>query len=407
MTESQIDTLVIGAGVIGSSIAMHLAEAGVQGVRCVDFDLEGGLSSSELNAGGVRATLSLPLNVELSRDSLLWFGTVAQDVGYRPCGYLWLHAPERMKGASLLREQHLKQGWDVRAWDVPELKRHVPFIDKTEGIAGAFFSPQDGLINPNLLKMLYRSRARAAGAVFEDRTLVRASETRANGVRVEAERFEQVLSHETKQDVLCDVSTDRGRTRVVYQAKRVVNAAGPWAALVARVLGYASPVRAVRRQVSIFDCKDVDLTPYGMIVDTSGVYFHPEATNGLAGFAPTGEPDGYNYSYDGPSFFEEYIWPALYERSTGFEKLKHLSGWAGLYEVSPDESAILGEVRGLAPGRVFEAHSFSGHGVMQSYAAGRAVAELLTQGGYRTLDCGPLEGGRFEAGRLMSETAVI
>jgi glycine/D-amino acid oxidase-like deaminating enzyme len=179
---------------------------------------------------------------------------------------------------------------------------------------------------------------------------------------------------------------------------------------VAQILGYSSPAVPVRRQVSIFDCKEVDLTPYGMIVDTSGVYFHPEATNGLAGFATQNEPSGINYQYDGENFFNEFIWPALYERSTCFEKLKHLTGWAGLYEVSPDECAILGPVlqgEGKKSGNIYEAHSFSGHGVMQSYSAGLVLAEQIIKGRYETLDASVLSSHRFDRGELIPEKLVI
>jgi len=147
-----------------------------------------------------------------------------------------------------------------------------------------------------------------------------------------------------------------------------------------------------------------------MVVDPSGVYFHPEATNGLAGFATPNEPAGVNYEYDGERFFEESIWPALYERSTGFEQLKHLTGWAGLYEVSPDESAIIGPVVGeLGAERsgLYEAHSFSGHGAMHSYAAGLLLAEKIVKGRYETLDASCFAASRFARGELLREHAVI
>jgi glycine/D-amino acid oxidase-like deaminating enzyme len=194
------------------------------------------------------------------------------------------------------------------------------------------------------------------------------------------------------------------------RTKRVVNCAGPWASEIAKILHYPSPSFPVRRQISLFDCRDVDLTPYGMIVDTSGVYFHPEATNGLSGFATPREPAGVNFEYDGESFFMEHIWPALYERSSSFERLRHLGGWAGLYECSPDESAILGKVelgRAGSHGGVYEAHSFSGHGAMHSFAAGRALAELLTAGRFETIDVSILTGRRFETGQLVHEGLVI
>jgi sarcosine oxidase subunit beta len=132
--------------------------------------------------------------------------------------------------------------------------------------------------------------------------------------------------------------------------------------------------------------------------------------NMLAGFANHDEPAGFNYHYESEHFFMEKIWPALYERSTFFERLKHLTGWAGLYEVSPDECAILGRVEqgnAGAGGRVFEAHSFSGHGVMHSYSAGQSLAELMTLGRYESLDLAGLSASRFETGRLIREGLVI
>lgn len=411
----KVETLIVGAGVIGSSVAMHLAQRGATGVRVIDFDLEGSLSSSELNAGGVRATWVHPLNIEMSKRSIEYFSIHAEDVGYRPCGYLWLHPRERWKGALRAREQQISQGWPVEVWDVQELQRRVPFIDKTEGIEGVLHAPRDGLINPNLLKNHYRAQAKQQGVVFDDRTLLREvsySSEAGKKVQAVAEKFESVMSYESKVSVLtASAEHPFGRSKVDYEADRIINCAGPWAAQVAKLLGYLSPCFPVRRQVSIFDCKGLDLTPYGMIVDTSGVYFHPEATNGLAGFANSAEIKGsFNYSYDGESFFTELIWPALYERSSYFERLKHLTGWAGLYEVSPDESAILGEVvRSSSGGRevVFEAHSFSGHGVMHSYAAGLMLAERILDGKYMTVDGNPLSGSRFESNDLIEENLFI
>jgi glycine/D-amino acid oxidase-like deaminating enzyme len=410
MQTVQVDTLIIGAGLVGSSVAMHLARLGAESVRVVDFDLEGSLSSSELNAGGVRATWNQAINIECSKLSIEYYASVAEEVGYRPVGYLWLHTPERLPYAMKARDRQLSAGWDVEAWDVAELRRRVPFIDKTDGIAGAVFAPRDGLVNPNLLKNHFRAEARARGVAFDDRRLVRRGQVSAQGVTVECEIFPAQLVPEAKAGILAGQEPSFERQPVRYEAKRVVNCAGPWAPMIAQMLGYACPSHPVRRQVCIFDCREVDLTPYGMIVDTSGVYFHPEATNGLAGFGDRAEPIGINYAYDGEKFFMDVIWPALYERSSGFEKLKHLTGWAGLYEVSPDESAIVGAVEQGSvgeSGRVFEAHSFSGHGVMHCYAVGRGLAEKMLRGRYETIDLGELSGNRFEQGRLVQENLII
>lgn len=417
-----IDILIVGAGIIGSAVAMHLAELGgpelARRIRVIDFDLEGSLSSSELNAGGIRATWNQPVNIRMSRLTIDYLAGIADEVGYNGCGYLWLHGPGKLELALKSRDRQLEAGWPVEAWDVAQLKRRVPWIDKTGDLAGAIFAPRDGLVNPNRVKCHFRERARALGVGFDDRTLLVSSELESSsesGFRLVAKRFPPMLSDEIRQSVLCGLEEAQSSevSLIRYRASRVVNCAGPWAARVARVLGYHCPSVAVRRQISLFDCRELDLSREGMMVDPSGVYFHPEATHLLAGFANHGEPPGFNFTYDGENFFNEMIWTSLYERSSHFEKLRHLTGWAGLYEVSPDESAILGPVvarkvdKERAMGRLYEAHSFSGHGVMHSYAAGLALAELMLRGGFVTLDATELSAARFESGRAVRESMVI
>lgn len=404
----RVNALIVGAGVIGSSVAYHLARLGMTDIRVIDLDLEGSLSSSELNAGGVRATFAQPINIEMSKLTIEYLAKHKPETGYRDVGYVWLKTPEMMAGAKAAQELQKRHGWEVQSWDVTRLRNKLPFIDKTDDLAGALFAPRDGLVNPNLVKNFYRTEARKLGVVFDDGTLIQDSEeVSETELQVRCLRF-RGLSQETK---IALYSGERSNGEVVaYRTGAVINCAGAWADPVARALSYESPATAVRRQVSIFDCRDVDLSRYGMIVDTSGVYFHPEAMNGLAGFAVKGEPAGVNFEYQGETFFNEYIWPALYERASGFERLKHLTGWSGLYDVSPDESAIIGRaVRGKRSKfrEVFEAHSFSGHGVMHCHAAGIALAELIAQRKYSTVDATQLSAERFADGKLLYESAVI
>jgi glycine/D-amino acid oxidase-like deaminating enzyme len=415
MNRIECDTLIIGAGIIGSSVAMHLGKQGVSDVRVIDFDLEGSLSSTELNAGGVRATWIQPINIQMSRLTIDYLAKHEEELGYKSCGYLWLHGEERLKAALKAREAQLQEGWSVEVFDVPALKRHIPFIDRTEGIAGAVFAPRDGLVNSNLVKNHFRAKARAAGVRFEDRCWVKSAEHQTDGIEICVEVFPAELDQEQKLKTLGRVESQGSagffpHALRMYKAKRVVNCAGAWASQLAKILGYPCRSYAMRRQVSVFDSREVDLSTYGMIVDTSGVYFHPEASNGLAGYASYVEPHGINFHYDGEDFFNEWIWPALAARSSGFERLKHLTGWAGLYEVSPDECAVIGPVElgeHRNSGRLFEAHSFSGHGIMHSYAAGLALAERMVQGTYQTMDATVLSGSRFETGQLVKETLVI
>ena len=150
---------------------------------------------------------------------------------------------------------------------------------------------------------------------------------------------------------------------------------------------------------------EVDLRPYGMFVDTSGVYFHRESTHILAGWADPAEPTDYRFSYDGPAWFEEHVWPALAGRISKCARMKHRSGWSGLYEYTPDLCGIIG----FAPGhdRIIEAFGFTGRGAMQSWAAGRAAAELATARRFETIDCTPLRPTRFADGALVKESLLI
>ncbi|HEY8279640.1 MAG TPA: FAD-binding oxidoreductase [Bdellovibrionota bacterium] len=405
----QFETLIVGAGLLGSSTAYHLALLGAKNIAVIDADLAGRLSSSELNAGGARATWDQSLNVQLSRDSIDFFRAHRELTGYRDCGYLWMYAPEKWQAAQerakFLKDKHKIH---VDVLDVPALQKKTPFIDKTEGLAGATFSPLDGLFNPNLVKNYFRDEARRMGVEFLEGHRVKKVELPSpEKVLVSCELIPPKNETELKEFYEHDpalIQKSSGQS-VTITGSRIVNAAGPWAARLAKLIGYETPVYALRRQVSIFDVRGFDMSQYGMMVDTSGVYFHPEATNILGGYADHEEKPGWNLSYDGESFFQEKIWMPLFERSTKFEQLKHLTGWGGLYEVSPDQMGVLGRVEGTK--NVFENHGYSGRGAMQSYAAGRGLAELMHAGKFQTLDLSPMNGERFRAGNLLPEGLLI
>jgi glycine/D-amino acid oxidase-like deaminating enzyme len=317
--------------------------------------------------------------------------------------------PSKWQGA-LDRVKFLKQkhGIDVDVLDVPALKAKTPFIDKTDDLAGATFSPLDGLFNPNLLKSYLRDEARLLGVDFlEGHRVKQVQLPRADHVEVVCEVIPPKNEAELKDFFESDpavLQKSSGET-IRLEGKKLVNAAGPWASRIAKLIGYETPVFALRRQVSIFDVRGFDMSHYGMMVDTSGVYFHPEATNILGGYADHEEKPGWNLNYDGESFFQEKIWMPLYNRATVFEQLKHLTGWGGLYEVSPDQMGVLGRVEGFA--NVFENHGYSGRGAMQSYAAGRGLAELMHTGKFQTLDLSPMSGERFREGKLLPEGLLI
>jgi glycine/D-amino acid oxidase-like deaminating enzyme len=277
-------------------------------------------------------------------------------------------------------------------------------------VAGATFSPRDGLLNPNLLKNLYRDRAReraGTGLRLRNYTYVVGIEPQPGQVIVKGLQFHEFspAGDEAVKAILVDGLPPENSAPVSIAADMVINTTGAWAARTAACYGHPAPVRPVRRQICIAHARDVDLRPYGMFVDTSGVYFHREATHVLAGYADPDTEIAYRFSYGGPAWFEERIWPRLAERMSRCSEMRHRSGWSGLYEVTPDHSGILG----FAPAtdRIVEAFGFTGRGAMQSYAAGRAAAELALARRYETIDCTPLAPTRFAEGKPVTETLVI
>lgn len=394
-------TLVVGAGLIGSAVAMHLAQMGDEGVLCIDPDLAGTRSSSELNAGGVRATWWRPVNIDLCARTIAYFAGHADEFAFRPRGYLWLYGPRLWPGALGHVGLQNRLGREVEVLATAELGARWPFIDRLDGIAGATFSPHDGLIDPHAVREHYRARAREHGARFMDRRLLVGVTGSAPAMRARVLALPDAVA---AREGLAGGGAPGAPIEIACE--RVVNAAGPWAAGVARALGYEVPCRAVRRQLCVAAHRGIDLSGCGMVVDTSGCYFHPEGEGLLlTGFSPADEPAGHRFHYDGAAFFEAEVWPRLAARCSAMDRLAHLRGWAGLYELSPDNSALLGAVIDR-PG-VYEIHSFSGRGVMQSHAAARALAELMLTGAFQTADASALSGRRFRTGELQMEELHI
>jgi sarcosine oxidase subunit beta len=394
------DVAIIGGGIVGSALAMALGERGLH-AALIDIDLSGRLSSSERNAGGVRATWWQPVNIALGRDSIRYYESIRDQVGFRQKGYLILYDDARW--AEALRMLPIQHDLDhpIEALTPAEVARRVPEIDRLDGIAGATFASGDGLINPNLLKMHYRERAREMAAELIDRTYVYAIDTGADGVRLGCWQSPTPLDDQQLMRMLSqDESGDPaiGRT-VEIKASTIAITVGAWAPNLLKMIGLDSPTQAVRRQVCMVDCRATTLAAYGMFFDTSGVYFHNEGPHILAGYSPMEEPAGYSFHFDGEPFFLNEIWPRMFARASCFERLRFLNGWAGLYEMTPDRSGIVGRARD----RVFEAHSFSAHGVMQSYATGQALADLIATGSYGQFDARALSRDRFTTGALVYE----
>ncbi|MEN8183270.1 MAG: FAD-dependent oxidoreductase, partial [Myxococcota bacterium] len=166
--------LIVGGGVIGSGLAWALAERGIDEVVVVDLDLAGVYASSELNAGGARATWWQPVNVEACRVTLDFFGEHAMEFGFQPVGYLWLFDDPALFATALeKRELQNAVGLAVECLEPAEVEPRFPIVDRAlDELVGATYSPRDGLVNPNAVRRWYRSRAEERGVRFLDRHYV-------------------------------------------------------------------------------------------------------------------------------------------------------------------------------------------------------------------------------------------
>jgi len=407
--------LVLGGGIIGTGIAWALSQRGVDGVVVADLDLSGLYASSELNAGGARATWWQPVNIESCRLTLDFFAANADEFGFRQRGYLWLYDDPALHARALEeRRVQNEHGLGVEALTTAELASRFPLLDRGMGeIVGATFSPRDGLVNPNAVRARYRREAQAAGVRFLDHHYASGVETAlvsgGGGTRRRVEAVDLVELRGAGATDAHGFVRETLTTHRVPEAARgpetrlpcdvLVSCLGAWSPILSAKLGVPDVTEPVRRQIALVDVHREDRAPgvefdaLGMIVDASGIYFHPEGPHVLAGFSIPDEPPGYDFRYDDEEFFVTRVWPRLAHRASSFERCGHVRGWAGLYAVTPDRSGIAGAVGGFA--NLFEAHSFTGRGVMQSYGVARAMAALLATGRFEEVDLAPLARDRF------------
>ncbi len=409
------DILIVGGGILGSSAAWQLARLGAGDIAVLDLDLAGTFSSSELNAGGCRATWWHPINCDLSWLSLKFYQGIASEIQFFQRGYLFLYNSTRWRLALEKRPQYQSRNIPVDYLGPPDIPGLLPEFENLKGVSGATFSPQDGLLDPHLLMEFYRTQAKDLGVRFLDRRYVTAVETQdgtAKAARAMHFRGTTPLSETGLQEILTSHKLDRDPNweEEVYHPRVLINCTGAWLQVSSRLYGGDCPVLPIRRQISVFSSHEEDLSGRGMIVDSSGLYLHPEGQHSglvLAGYSNRDEKAAYNFSYDGAAFFDRKIWLRLYRRGARrrFAAIRHVRGWAGLYAVGPDRTGILGRVTGMK--NVYEMGAATGRGVMQSYALGLLLAELIARGRFETLDGRPLSGERFSRGNYLYEDLDI
>ncbi len=397
MAEKHFDFLFIGGGILGSAGAMCLAEKldGSARIGVIDVDLEGEHSSTLKNAGGVRSTWRNRANIELCKYSIDFYETIREEVQFRQHGYYWMHGDKSWEEIQRNYPLYVEYGLNVELYAHDRITDILPFVDNTEGIAGVSISRKSGLLDHYSLREYYREKARKLGVEFVDGCFVTdiavkdGSVTSVKAVLLYSKGMDGGSADRSEAIKDCLLSSDAptGGEELSFGCGALINTAGAWAPRIAQLYGFTdSQVKPRRRQMVVINCPDVDLSGYGMVIDTSDVYFHKDAENILVGYSNIDEEYGYNIRFDfggmdEDSPFFRYIWSPLYNRISKFERLKFLRGWAGLYAETPDRSGFLGRVPGLL--NVYECCAQTGRGLMISYGAGTALADLITDGELR------------------------
>jgi sarcosine oxidase, subunit beta len=381
------DVVIIGGGIVGSSIAYHLTQYGCPNVLVVERESAQGKGSTGKSMGGVRAQFSTPVSIQMSLYSIPFYASFEERLGYpcdyRPQGYLFC-ATNQNQMAYLRTNyfQQVKMGLkNVRLMPGDEISSMFPQL-RSDDIVGGSFCSSDGFVDPYSAMNGFMSWAADHGASLWKNTIVTDFTRDAAGIS--------------------SVETTRGPVAT----RKVVNCAGAWAAEVAKLAGVDLPVEPLRRMLVPSEPFDEFPHTAPMIIDMSnGFHFRPEARGFLLAWNDPEETPGFKTDFDA-AFIEKILTRAA-NRVPCFANLpvNPKRAWAGLYEMTPDHHPILGEASEL-PG-FFLANGFSGHGVMHAPATGKILSDLILTGRTDLIDASLLSLTRFSEGRLIHETAVL
>lgn len=381
------DVVIIGGGIVGSSVAYHLAEAGCTNVLILEREHQQGMGSTAKSMGGVRAQFATPINIRMSLYSIDLFSrfeeATGHTAGYSAQGYLFIATNEHHLDylRANLKQQQACGLNNAELVTREDILKTVPQL-VADDIVGGSFCPTDGFVDPYSVMTGFAKRARERGAMVW-------LETDVTGIVVE-------------HGHVAGVQTSRG----YVSTRTVVNAAGPWAAAVASFAGVEIPVEPLRRQIVKTEPFEQLSSRLPMVIDmSSGFHFRPEGSSFLLAWPDPEQRHGFRTDFD-YGFIEKILTRAV-SRVPVFAdvEVNPRRCWAGMYEMTPDHHAIIGRAPGVEG--MFLANGFSGHGVMHSPATGKIISELVVHGVSSFEGAPMLRAERFAEGNLLEETAVL
>ena len=366
------DVVIVGGGVMGASLAYHLAVRGLRDVLLLERGDLFGQGATGKCAGGIRFQFGSEINVRLSLHSIPMLerfeAELDQPIGLHQCGYLFVLTRDEDVQAFRRNVAMQHQLGVATQWlDADEVRSRLPLL-RLDDVLGGTFHARDGLCDPSSVVNGYIGAARRLGARCLTNLEVTAMEVREHRVR--------------------RVRTTSGE----IQADTVVNAAGPLAADVGRMLGLDLPIVPLRRQMLVTTPVPEVPRDFPFVIDfATGLYFHREGPGILTGMANPNEAVGVDESVD--LAWEQVHLEAAVRRFPLLASAGLAHHWAGLYEVSPDAHPLIGRLEPLD--NAYIVAGFSGHGFMHGPIAGKLLAEVILDGRASTLDISSLNPNRF------------
>jgi len=377
--EKVADVVIIGGGIIGLSIAYHLGQRKAGRIVLLEKGQLGEGSTSRC-VGGIRSQFSTEINIRFSLESMKTFERFEEEFGinpeFRKIGYLFL-ATTTSEMEVFKENIKLQKGFHIPVeWmDADAIRKQWPYL-KMDDILGGTFCARDGYAGPSEVLSGFVGGAKRAGVkIYEG--------TEAKEILVDQGR-------------VMGVRTSEGE----ISSPVVVNAGGPYASLVAEMAGLHIPVKPLRRQVFVTAPFHLTDRIFPLTIDFHRGWYFRQEVDGLLLSGPLDMEPSFNTSTDYEALVEASE-NAIY-RVPALEKAQIARGWAGLYEISPDNHAILGKVSCLE-GFIL-ANGFSGHGFQHSPAVGKVISELIIEGKATTIDISSLSIDRFERGKLILES---
>jgi len=374
--------IIIGAGMVGASIAFHLTRLGEKDVFIFEKNYVSSGSTGRC-AGGIRQQWSTRNNVRLAMRSVEWFKRMKEDTGldveYKQGGYLILsfdekEAEEFAKNVKMQKEE----GLEVEVLTPKQVKRRFPYVN-VEGVKLATFCPTDGHANPHLANFAYMRRSVENGARLFTKTEVKEIDVSNGTVR--------------------GVWTSAG----YIECEVVINAAGPWSKNVGEMVGIDLPTESYRHQILVTEPLEHIMDP--MIISFSGNFYIRQTRHGsfLMGQGDKDEKPGINRKVTA-RFLLEMV-NKMSRRFPFLKNLRVIRQWCGEYNMSPDAQPIVGLSENVSG--YFYAVGFSGHGFMVAPAVGEALAEWIVFGKPKNVDVSQLSLERFKGKEFLKERSVV